>query len=500
MVRGAAERISDSSVGKRIAKGTFWSLVGTALFRALSAVATVVVARILGKEAFGEYAMVRSTIDLFAVFAGFRMGTMAAKYVAEFRSSGPETAAAILKLSLSVALASCVLMAAICVALADRLATQSLGRPALSVAIRIGAVLFTIAMYEAVIEAALSGFEAFKSLAKLSLIKGLLTVALFAPAAYYWGVEGVLLAAVVVALVILLFCLNALRRERQRFSFPSRVPWPDLKKHLHLLWSFALPDILDGGLIIAVIWVARTALVHEQNGYEQLGIFCAADQWRALVLFLPSILGRVMFPILAEAASSPGRFVSAFRKQSRLVWTISLPATVFLLSFSSPMAKVFGKSYAGTAAVIPILLASVFFYSVNSVERLALKAAGRQWVNLSFSMLWGAVYLLTVFYMKPGLNAAGLALANLAAYSLLTVLQLAYSHMVFATGAFRKEAHLYLFSLVLLVLTCLTEIMVADSLKRPLQLLLVALSCFPILALVRKSSPYARGSAGSDSF
>ena len=61
----------------------FWTFAGTVISRGLMFVATVAVARILGKTAYGELGMIQSTVGMFSVFAGFGLGLTATKYVAE---------------------------------------------------------------------------------------------------------------------------------------------------------------------------------------------------------------------------------------------------------------------------------------------------------------------------------------------------------------------------------------------------------------------------------
>ena len=69
--------------------GAFWSLLGTVVSRGLSLASSVFVARWLGKESFGEFGVLQTTVGMFAVFAGFGMGLTATKHVAELRQATP---------------------------------------------------------------------------------------------------------------------------------------------------------------------------------------------------------------------------------------------------------------------------------------------------------------------------------------------------------------------------------------------------------------------------
>ena len=87
-------RIEESPLGYRLARGAFWSLVGTVLSRALSVVSSILVARMLGKVGMGELGMIQSTVGIFSAFAGLGMGVTATKFVAENRTRDPQCATA----------------------------------------------------------------------------------------------------------------------------------------------------------------------------------------------------------------------------------------------------------------------------------------------------------------------------------------------------------------------------------------------------------------------
>src|SRR5690349_3358073 len=93
------ERIRSSPLLSRLATGTAWSVGGTLVSRVFSLIATIVIARLLGKEDYGAYGIVQSTFGMFGLFAGLGIGSTAAKYVAEFKRKDPARAGRLLALS-----------------------------------------------------------------------------------------------------------------------------------------------------------------------------------------------------------------------------------------------------------------------------------------------------------------------------------------------------------------------------------------------------------------
>src|SRR5580698_9969778 len=78
-------RFRASPLSVRLARGVFWSLVGAVLARGLGVASSIIVARVLGITAFGEFTIIQSTVGLFGTFAGLGLGITATKYVAELR-------------------------------------------------------------------------------------------------------------------------------------------------------------------------------------------------------------------------------------------------------------------------------------------------------------------------------------------------------------------------------------------------------------------------------
>jgi O-antigen/teichoic acid export membrane protein len=92
-------RFKHSPLAVRLIQGSIWSFTGSLVSRVLALAAAVLVARVLGKASYGELGMVQTTIGMFGTLAGFGMGTTAAKFVAEFRTTDPMKAGKIISLS-----------------------------------------------------------------------------------------------------------------------------------------------------------------------------------------------------------------------------------------------------------------------------------------------------------------------------------------------------------------------------------------------------------------
>jgi O-antigen/teichoic acid export membrane protein len=448
------------SLRYRIKKGVSWSLFGNVSWRFLSAASMIFVAHILGKEKFGELGMIRTTVDMFAVFASFRLGTTATKYVAEFRIKDPAKAAIILKLITIVSFITCLFVSLICSVASPYLANTVLNRPEMTSLIALASLFLFCNIFGTILEFSLAGFEAFKSIAVVNVLRGLASPVLIVPSAFYWGVKGVITALIFNSFIVLVAYLRFLRYERTKYKMPQKIPFSKLKSQLTVLWNFALPGVLSGILFAVILWAGRVVLANLENGWEQLGVFSAANQWRVSIIFIPGIIGRVLLPILSETHGNNkdrkfGRLVS---HNIRVVWLIAFPFTVAAVVFSGPMASVFGSEFKETEKVIPILMLSVFFYVISVTVRHALDGAGRRWTNLAMTFCWAAFFLISTFFAVPKLGAIGLALVHLTAFGILAIIQLFYADLKLSPCSIRKNISLYIFSTLLLGLSYFAHI------------------------------------------
>lgn len=144
LLRPALDRIENSPIGLRLARGVFWSMAGAVISRGLMLVATVLVARMLGKTGYGELGMIQSTVGMFGVFAGFGLGLTATKHVAEFRQSDPDRAGRIIGLSGLFAMLTGGLMVLGLFIFAPWLAEHIINAPHLAGVLRIGAIILFI--------------------------------------------------------------------------------------------------------------------------------------------------------------------------------------------------------------------------------------------------------------------------------------------------------------------------------------------------------------------
>lgn len=265
------------------------------------------------------------------------------------------------------------------------LAGVTLKRTELSPLLQIGAILLFANALNSVQIGSLAGFEAFKKIAEINFMQGIATPIIIIPLSYYYGVQGVLCGMIIIAGIGYGLCHLALKEESRNYNIVYRNFEKASFSEARILWEYSLPAVVSGMLVIPVMWLSNAILVNQRDGYGELGLFNAANQWRHAIIMIPQILMSVMLPIFSEIYSrhghNKGDFREAFRINFRLAWIIALPITIIIISIRNPLSFVFGPQFAGISPIILVLMITAFLNIINNVVGTALAGAGRMWLG-----------------------------------------------------------------------------------------------------------------------
>lgn len=422
MMRKQTAFLPKGSLRARLVVGVFWSAAGTVITQVLQLAAIIFVARWLGKARYGEIGIVQSTVGMLGVFVGLGLGLTAVKYVSELRERDPARAGRIASLTMTAALISGTIVSAALIPASPWLASHTLGSPAVSRPLAIGAGLLFFGELNGVQNGILSGLEAFDALARVSLWAGLCSVPIIITATWLGGVTGAVLGLVVSAAFNCVLTHLTLRHEAYQAGIPL-LPFGNWEEH-PVLWNFSLPAFLAGAAVTPATWACDALLVNQPRGYAELGLFSAADQWRSAILFLPGIVSRVVLPILSshsdESAEDESRFSNTLEAGYSVGLLVAFPFVTALSFGGSLVAKVYGSDFAGMRHPLAGLLYAGGVLAISSPVGLAVQAKGAMWLAALNNLTW-SIGLLVSFHFLIGRGATGLAMAYSLSYLLLSL-------------------------------------------------------------------------------
>ena len=414
-----------SNEGRRIAVGAFWSFTGTALAKFFVLVAGIFCARILGKQGYGEFGMVRSTISLFVTVGFAGLGLTATKYISEYRKTAKERIGSIVYLTNGFALFMGILIATIILLISPYLADDILEAPHLVDDLRVGALLLFVTVINGAQVGVLSGFENFRAIALNTLWGSIAECSFMLLGAWYYGVFGAILGYGVGFAV--LYTLNRISIKRLLNIEGISVTRSTFNRiDLSLLYKFSLPAALSSMMVVPTYWIVRSMLVRH-NGFEELAIYEAADHWKIIILFIPSAISQVVLPILSSSlGEGKDKFWKILKMNLFLNAGVALVLTLLVGCFSPFIMGLYGNGYDDTSTLI-ILVISTIFNSIATVVGLSISSRAKMWTGATFNFMWAIMVVGGSYcFISLNLGATGVALALLLAYVIHSILQLLY--------------------------------------------------------------------------
>jgi len=420
-----------ASLQGRFARAALWSFLGAGLSRGLTLLSSVICGRLLTKTGFGELGMIQSTVGMFGVVAGLGLGLTATKYVAEFRSKDPEKAGRLLALTSAVAVISGAVMSLALVLLAPALAQRSLAAPKLGAPLALAAGMLFFGAVNGAQTGALSGFEAFKTIARVNLWSGLLSFPLVVVGVWSWGLNGAVVGLVLsVALNCLLNSL-AIRRE----CAAARVPyvfggcwheWP-------VLWKFSVPAFLSSSVQGPVVWLANAALVHQPGGYGELGIVNAAQQIRTMVYMVPALAFAPVLPILSHLGEEhDGEDAAGLVRQVTILGCLILfPAAVILTAVAPWALGVYGRDFSVRPQILTWAMATLMINGIGIAIGQVIFSSGRAWIGLLVNACWAVVFLPLALVSVGPMGGVGYVMSHTLGYVAMLALAVIYLRRAF---------------------------------------------------------------------
>jgi O-antigen/teichoic acid export membrane protein len=412
-----------ASLRSRYQTGVAFNFVGAAFNQGSTFVFTVVAANLLGREAFGKYGMVASTLVALSQIAQLACGHTATKYVAEYRSCDKEKCGRVIGMLLVVVACAAGLVALGLLASVRWLANSVLKAPDLRFGLAIGAGIVFLNVLIGFFMGALAGLETYRILSWALVQFGVLYLVTCTLATWRFGLNGTFGGLFLSALLGCVLLGTALKSECHKMRIPIRFGlFPEARK---ILMGFALPGAVSSLTFLPALWIGDAILVRQPQGYAQMALFSAAYILMAAVLFIPNITYVVGWSLLNHQKGQRQW------DQYRIVFKINLALTgaavvvgVSALSVFGPaILRLFGKDFVDGRMVLLVMLAAAIPQALGLSALQHLLSQEHLWLSF-FAVVLPRDFLLAALaaYLIPRHGAVGLAWAYAAAWMMALII------------------------------------------------------------------------------
>jgi O-antigen/teichoic acid export membrane protein len=399
----------------RLIKGTTLNLIAVAFNQGSTLIINIIVARILMKQGFGEYAMVYSTLLTVAALSQVATGSTAAKYIAEYRSSDPGRAGGIMGLCALVSAVMAGIGTFALIAIAPWLAGAILKAPHLASALMMGSGFLFFSAINGYQTGALSGLEGYGSLLKAGVISGIVAVAAISLGVWWGGLNGALVGLSISAFIRCTIHNKWLRLESRAQGIKPQY-WSTLSREKEVISKFALPAAIAGYYSMPMIWLANSFLVRQPGGYGEMGLYSAANNLRLLVLFLPNVMNTVGLSVLnnEKAKGIVSHYNRVFRTNVLYIFFFTVGGALAMGVFGRPMLQLFGKDFGGGYTLLWLLLVSAIFEGLSIALYQYMQSQAKIWLSFfSLNIPREGFLVAAGYYLVQSYGAAGLAGAYL---------------------------------------------------------------------------------------
>jgi O-antigen/teichoic acid export membrane protein len=410
------------SVRARFQRGLVWSVAAAVASSGSSFLLSIIVARLVGREVFGQFGLVQTTIITVSGLAQLATGYTATKYVAEFRTTAPERAGRVIALCAAVSVLTASLAAVIQWGSAQMLATVFLKAPYVAPALRLGAVPVFFLVLTGYQMGTLAGFEHYRKLAAIAAVAGLTNLVAGALGTRMWGLSGAIgglgFGAMVQWLIFRLVIKQVCRESK------IRVAWNGVWLERSLFLVFTLPAALSGLTTFPGLWLSSAFLARLPGGFSQMGLYSAASSFRVMVIFLPTLMNRVTMSILnnQKGTGNWSSYKRVFATNILLNAASVIGGILAIAAIGVPLLRLFGKDFTiGYDVLIVVLLSALPEALAVSIVQVVHSEA-RLWLSFFAIALPKDCSLVALAYvLTPAYGALGLAAAYTGAWTITVV-------------------------------------------------------------------------------
>lgn len=407
----------NNTAHKSFKKNIVWNIAGTIGSKFFVMIAAVLIARILGADKNGEFSMINNTIGMFSTIAALGLGTTATKFIAEFKGNEKKRCGKIMALTSLLALASSLFIVFFLVFYSDWIAKVALNNEGLSLGVRISSLMLFFNTLNTIQFSTLSGLEDFKTLARVSIFQGLISLPIFVLLTIFNGVNGLIFGYGLVGFISWL--LMRFRIKNLCKSIDVRPNYRECLQEYRILVKFAIPSLLMNILVIPVTWLGNTMVINDVGGYYELGVFNAANQWKMAITLLPTAIGNVILPYLISN-SNDERMEDI---NIMLSWVIVTAISSAVIVTSCIITLLYGNNYPFVelnASIILICLTCMLLSFKEGISRNLIRF-NYMWFGFFSNFTWGISYLVLIFLLKQ-YGAIGISLSTFGSYFITTLI------------------------------------------------------------------------------
>jgi O-antigen/teichoic acid export membrane protein len=433
-----SQNFSEEDV-KKIARGTGTTLIGSSVGKGLFFLSQVIIARFLGVESFGLYALGFAAIKICEIIARFGLSTGGMRFVSVHKDMNTAKLKGTLISATGISLLNGSFVSVILYFLSGTIAHKIFHKPELTETLQLFAFSIPFVAGMTVVYSLLQGFHTTKYT--------VYTRDFVQPAAYIFlivifyytnhGLQGMVYAFTLSYFIAFITGLLFLRKLFPQILKIDIKPIYEFKN----LLSYSAPLLFIGFLNYFLFWT-DTLMLGFFSTTRDVGIYRAAFQVPFIMTFFLNAANSIYAPLAANLYHKDEmlRLSNIYKTTTRWVTYAAVPIFIFILLAPKEIMTIFGKEFVGTGHIVLIIIS--FGQLINCVAGGAgftLIMTGRQNVQLFISVASVFLGIMLNIILIPRYGSIGAATANSISIATANVIKLILVFGYIRTYPFSKN-------------------------------------------------------------
>lgn len=419
--------IKNRLLTSKLFKDSFWAVFGNGLGNFLLLIAGIIIARLLGKDLYGEYGMVKTTMFHIASFSTLGLGFTSTKYIADAISNSPYSLRGIIKTSLETTFCFSLFLCLLLFVFAEELAGY-INEPQAASSFRALGVIIVLRAINTISTGILAGYKAFKTVGINSVVSGGVLLVFSIILTYTYGLVGSFIALSLSQLVNALLNFIAVVN---RYKLAISGEYNSVESKGMLL--FTIPIAIQEFSYMLATW-GGTMILTKYASLGEVGLWSAASQWYTIILFVPNLLLNVILSYLSGLSNDKKGHSKMLNKMLAINFICSFIPFVIVYVLAGFISSFYGSTFVGLPRVIRVVTISTVLSCLSNVFHSSLLSEGRNWLLFAFRV-FRDLFMLTALWiiLKNGVEHASLAyswiyvIANVLYFVLMATSEILYT-------------------------------------------------------------------------
>jgi len=419
-------------VAEDSARGSFFLMFGTAIATVIMAIASIIIARFLGPELYGQYTLVLIVPELLFLFTDLGINQGIIKFTASLRVKGETSRLTkIIKYGLLLKASTGIAIFIINYVVADLFASALLQRPDLALYIRIASITIVFQVIFTTATSAFVGLDKTEYNALTSNIqaiaKAIISIALvlvgFSIAGALMGHVASYIVAAGASASMLFFILRQKQNAQNSHSLAD-----DLKTLIHYGTPLYISLLLTGFITLYQNFILAIFTTD-----AEIGNYKAAINFTTLITVFTIPITTALLPAFSKLdASTTQKIRTFFKLANKYTAILILPITVLIIIFSNEVVQLI---YGPTFESAPLFLATYsLLYLLIGLGYLTLTSFYNGLGETKTTLKMNLITFLTVTVLSPIFTKTYGVLGLIVAFLIASIASTSYGSYIARTN------------------------------------------------------------------